>query len=152
MILDDIWSIKRTELATALKQAYESTTQDSLEQADAVKIETLLYNYTHVLRRCNLAFSDDFQDNYALLQEIFVHKAYVLVTEWKMICECLKIDNGKQIHQESFYDVADTPRIETKDYNELNIRKQQLDNLYYHSQAIKEFYNEVKLIVQTIYW
>lgn len=153
MELSQVWTPISATIASLIATEYNATTDDVLNSSDATKIERMCFNYCHALMHCNMLFDEEttLAELQTLLKEAFVHKSYALVTEWKMICSALKLDSGKQIHQESFYDVADTPRIESKDWNELNVKARQARVLYENSQAIKELYNEIKMLVQTIY-
>lgn len=151
--LDEVWTPIRNDIKSSIKTNYEAITDDTLTDTEAGKIEAMIYNYTHTLRKCYMLFDEEatLVDLQTLLKETINHKVFALVNEWKLICSTLKIDTGKFISQDSFYDVADTPHVEHKEFSELDVKSKQAEALYNHSQAIRECYNEIKMMVQTIY-
>lgn len=151
--LNEVWTPIRATIQQEIMINYGATTDSTITLQEAQKIESLLYNFTHTLRKCYMLFSDEAQlvDLQNLLKETISHKVYALVTDWKLICATLNVDSAYFISQDSYYDVTDTPHIEHKEFNNLEAKVKQVEALFNHSQAIKECYNEIKLLVQTIY-
>lgn len=152
--LDDVWTPIRASIRTLISSSYNEITGETLESADATRIEALLYNYTHVLRRCRMSFDTEhtLETLQNLLKDVFTHQIYALVSEYKGIKEYLDTNKGKLHIQESFYDVVDAPRIDRTEFNDLDIKTKQLEAMYTHTRAISNFYNEIKLLVVTIYY